>query len=87
MRRAAQVEEARAAGVALMVTVGTTIEQSRQMLAVARAHEGVWATAAAHPHDARDGLDGLVDLLSEPEVGRGGGPRLPLRPLAAPRPG
>ncbi|MEQ8840866.1 MAG: TatD family hydrolase [Acidimicrobiales bacterium] len=64
----AQVDEARAAGVTRMVTVGTTLEQSRQMMAVARAHEGVWATAGVHPHDATDGIDGLEDLLAAPEV-------------------
>ena len=64
----AQVEEARAAGVTRMVTVGTTLEQSRQMMATARAHEGVWATAGVHPHDATDGIDGLDELLDAPEV-------------------
>lgn len=65
---AAQVEEARAAGVTRMVTVGTTLEQSRQMMAVARAHEGVWATAGIHPHDAKDGIEGLEELLDAPET-------------------
>lgn len=65
---AAQVAEAHAAGVARMVTVGTTIEQSKQMIAVARAHDGVWATAGVHPHDARDGIDGLEELLDDPTV-------------------
>lgn len=65
---ATQVAEARAAGVTRMVTVGTTLEQSRQMMAVARAHDGVWATAGVHPHDAKDGIEGLEDLLDAPEV-------------------
>ncbi len=64
----AQVDEARAAGVTRMVTVGTTIEQSRQMMAVARVHDGVWATAGVHPHDAKDGVEGLEALLDAPEV-------------------
>jgi TatD DNase family protein len=64
----AQVAEARAAGVTRMVTVGTTIAQSRQMITVARENEGVWATAGVHPHDAKDGIDGLEGLLDEPEV-------------------
>ena len=51
---------------------------------VARAHDGVWATAGVHPHDATEGVDGLVELLDRARGGRGGGvrPRLPLRPLA-----
>ena len=65
---AAQVAEAQAAGVMRMVTVGTTLTQSRQMIAVARDHDGVWATAGIHPHDATDGIDGLDELLDAPEV-------------------
>jgi len=65
---AAQMAEARAAGVERVVTVGTTVAHSRAAIAAARALDGVWATAGVHPHDAKDGLDGLVELLSEPEV-------------------
>jgi len=62
------VAAARAAGVTRMVSVGCHLEQSLQMLAVAREHDGVWATAGVHPHDAKDGLDGIEELLAEPEV-------------------
>ncbi len=81
------VAEARAAGVTRLVTVGTEVEHSRQAIAVAAAHEGVWATAGVHPHDAADGMDGLVELLDRARGGGGGGvrARLPLRPLAAGR--
>ncbi|MDG2027796.1 MAG: TatD family hydrolase [Acidimicrobiales bacterium] len=65
---AEQVAAARAAGVARMVTVGCTIEQSRQMIEIARAHEGVYATAGIHPHDSSDGVDGLEKLLDDPNV-------------------
>ncbi|GJM38541.1 MAG: deoxyribonuclease [Acidimicrobiales bacterium] len=65
---AAQVADARAAGVTRMVTVGCTLEQSRQMVAIAREHEGVFATAGIHPHDAKDGLDGIEELLDDPVV-------------------
>lgn len=65
---AAQVADARAAGVTRLVTVGCTLEQSRQMVAIAREHEGVFATAGIHPHDAKDGLDGIEDLLDDPVV-------------------
>ena len=34
----------------------------------ARGREGVWATAGVHPHDAKDGWEGIEALLSEPEV-------------------
>ena len=65
---AAQVEEARAAGVTRLLTVGTTVDQSLQMMAIARSHDGVWATAGVHPHDAKDGIEGLEELLDAPEV-------------------
>lgn len=64
----AQVAEAAAAGVTRMVTIGTTVEDSRQAISAARALHGVWATAGVHPHDAKDGTEGLEELLDEPEV-------------------
>ncbi|HEX9995033.1 MAG TPA: TatD family hydrolase [Acidimicrobiales bacterium] len=60
--------EAREAGVTRLVTVGTDPARSAAAVATARALDGVWATAGVHPHDAKDGLDGLEDLLDEPEV-------------------
>jgi TatD DNase family protein len=62
------VAEARAAGVERLVTVGTDVAQSRAAIEVARTYDGVWATAGVHPHDARDGLDGLEDLLADDAV-------------------
>ena len=62
------VAEARAAGVGRLVTVGTDLAASRAALGHARAHEGVWATAGIHPHDAVDGVAGIDELLAEPEV-------------------
>ncbi|WP_334145139.1 TatD family hydrolase [Rhabdothermincola sp.] len=64
----ALVAEARAAGVARLIVVGTDGAQSRQAVEVAAAHEGVWATAGVHPHDASGGLDGIAELLDRPEV-------------------
>lgn len=65
---AALVEDARTAGVTRMITVGTTVSHSWATLTVARAFDGVWATAGVHPHDAKDGLDGLAELLDEDGV-------------------
>lgn len=65
---AEQVAEARDAGVTRMVTVGCTIPQSRQMVEIAREHEGVYATAGIHPHDAKDGMEGLEELLDDRNV-------------------
>ena len=57
------VARARGAGVVGMVTVGCDLEDSRAALATAAAFDDVWATAGVHPHEARDGVDGLSDLL------------------------
>lgn len=62
------VADARAAGVERLITVGTDAAGSADAIALARAHEGVWATVGLHPHDARNGLEGLEALLAEPEV-------------------
>jgi TatD DNase family protein len=64
----AEVALAAEAGVTRMITIGTSVEGSRAAITVARDLDGVWATAGVHPHDAKDGLDGLAALLGEPEV-------------------
>lgn len=56
------IEEAKAAGVARLVTVGTDPAQSKAALDLAAAHEGVWATVGLHPHDAKLGVEGLEAL-------------------------
>jgi TatD DNase family protein len=49
--------------------VGTDLDSSRAAIGIARFHAGtVFATAGLHPHDAKDGLDGIEALLGEPEV-------------------
>ncbi len=62
------VADARNAGVELLINIGTDVANSRQAIAVAKAHRGVWATAGVHPHEASQGIDGLEDLLTNPEV-------------------
>ncbi|MBX3312958.1 MAG: TatD family hydrolase [Actinobacteria bacterium] len=64
----ASVAAASASGVERMVTVGCDVADSAAAIAVARAHDGVWATAGVHPHEARHGIDGLEALLDAPEV-------------------
>ena len=62
------IADARQAGVERLVTVGTDAEHSRVAVEVAQSHEGVWATVGLHPHDATNGLDGIVPLLGEDRV-------------------
>ncbi len=55
-----------------IVTVGIHLESSKQALDLARSHSIVHAAVGCHPHEADgctdDALDGLAQLVSEPEV-------------------
>jgi TatD DNase family protein len=62
------VAEAAEAGVTRLVTVGVDVADSERNADLARRHDGVWATAGVHPHDASAGIDGLEALLTRPEV-------------------
>ena len=62
------VAAAREAGVERLVVVGTDAEQSRAAIALAAADDGVWATVGLHPHDAKQGVDTIVELLEAPRV-------------------
>ncbi|MEA2702877.1 MAG: TatD DNase family protein [Actinomycetota bacterium] len=62
------IAEAAAAGVTRLITVGTDLASSLAGLDVARRHEGVWATAGVHPHDASGGIEGIEALLGESEI-------------------
>ena len=64
----AVIADARAAGVEVLINVGTDVEASRQAVSVAADHDGVWATAGVHPHEASGGMDGLAALLGLPGV-------------------
>jgi TatD DNase family protein len=69
----AVLDRAGAAGVKQIVVTGTSIEGSRQAVALAREHaEMLRATAGVHPHDASscdgDTLQVLRELAGRPEV-------------------
>ncbi len=49
------------AGIGEMVSIGTTLAQSREILLRARAHRNVWCTVGVHPHHAAEAP------LAEPE--------------------
>ncbi len=64
----AVVAAAEAAGVGRLITVGCDVADSRAAIEVARRFAHVHATAGVHPHEAKDGIEGLVELLDDPEV-------------------
>jgi TatD DNase family protein len=63
-----------AAGVGRIICVGCSLDDSRRAIDFAKAHDGVWATAGAHPHDGIDFLNDpeaeakLKAMLAEPKV-------------------
>src|SRR5690606_10129663 len=57
------IERARNAGVTKMICVGTSEKSSREALEFADGREGVYAAIGVHPHDAKDGIDGVINLV------------------------
>jgi TatD DNase family protein len=53
------------AGVTSWITVGTTVEDSRQAIALAGRHERMHATVGIHPHDAKDADQQALERLRE----------------------
>ena len=65
----AQVAAAAEAGVERLITVGCDVSQSADYIEIARRHPGgCGPPSGVHPHDAKDGIDGMEALLGEPEV-------------------
>lgn len=62
------IAAANAAGVQKMIDVGCDLVTSKACIARAAEHDGVYATVGLHPHEARNGLDGLEALLGSPHV-------------------
>jgi TatD DNase family protein len=48
------IARAKAAGVTEMVTIGVTLSQSRKILPIAEAGEGIWCSVGVHPNHAAD---------------------------------
>ena len=59
----AAVSAAVDSGVTTLISVGCDRATSLAAIAVAEAHDEVFATVGLHPHDAVNGVDTIVDLL------------------------
>jgi TatD DNase family protein len=70
--REAVIARARKAGVARMITICDRIENFPQVIAIAEAHDDIYASVGAHPHYAKDHLDltaaNLMELGAHPKV-------------------
>ncbi|MEM8619450.1 MAG: TatD family hydrolase [Actinomycetota bacterium] len=62
------VDAAVANGVAQMVVVGCDRATSRLAIEVASRRSEVFATVGLHPHEARHGVDTIIDLIDTPGV-------------------
>jgi len=59
------LQRARDAGIAKMISIGTNFESSRRAIALAEAHEEIFAVAGWHPSDALEAPDDLRGALRE----------------------
>ena len=68
----AVLQRARDAGVARVITIGTSVTESRAALKLASAHAEIWATVGVAPHDeqpfSNETLDTLRALAQLPRV-------------------
>ncbi|MBV9996570.1 MAG: TatD family hydrolase [Caulobacteraceae bacterium] len=48
------IDRARAAGVALMVTICDKLASAARVQAIAEAHDDIWHTVGVHPHEAKE---------------------------------
>jgi TatD DNase family protein len=62
------IADARAAGVARLITVGTDAAQSAAGIAVAQSTDDVWATVGLHPHDAKLGVSSIAGMVTADKV-------------------
>ena len=60
-----QVAQARAAGVATMITVGTDMASSAQAVATATRFDGVWAAVGIHPNDAIEATPRVLEVIEQ----------------------
>lgn len=62
------LDAARAVGVRTFIDVGCDAPTSAAAIANAVAHDDVFATVGLHPHEARHGVDTIVDLIDHRRV-------------------
>ena len=66
------LDRAAAAGVGQMVTIGTTMEQSRTLPALIEGRDNLWCTAGVHPHHAAEAPvpspEEIAEIVRHPRV-------------------
>ncbi len=68
----AVIDRARAAGIALMVTICDRVSAFETVHALAMGHDDIWCSVGTHPHEAKENpklaASLLIDLASRPKV-------------------
>lgn len=59
------ISRAHAAGVSRMICVGTSNQSSREAVDFCRDREGTFAAIGVHPHESKDGIEGVSALLND----------------------
>jgi TatD DNase family protein len=59
------LERAQAAGITRLISIGTDLESSRRAIALAEAHDCIYAVTGWHPNDAMDAPDDIRPALRE----------------------
>ncbi|MEP7201895.1 MAG: TatD family hydrolase [Ilumatobacteraceae bacterium] len=62
------IAAARNAGVTTMINVGCDAATTEQAIAVAAAHDDIFATAGLHPHEAKNGVATIVPYIDDPNI-------------------
>ncbi len=61
--REAMITRARDAGVEYIVTIGTTVESSRDAVLLAEKHDFIYAAVGVHPHEVKDILHPSYEMI------------------------
>lgn len=66
----AVINRAHQAGVMQMICVGSNSSSSQQAIEFANSHEGIFAAVGIHPHEAKDGLGQISEIIrfSKPKL-------------------
>ena len=62
------LSRAKADDVMAIICVGTTVESSQSAMSLAHQYDQVYATIGVHPHDTKDGLVGLAQLVPDKKI-------------------
>jgi TatD DNase family protein len=64
----ATLQHAREAGVQEMICVGTSEKSSSEAILFAKDHEGTYASIGVHPHESKEGYEGISSIVKESKV-------------------